>query len=652
MDDYTVWRMRDDSGVRFAARELARYLRKATGWNCPIRRAKMYDPHLPGLWLGLSEDFPKLAPCPASSNAFDDEIYLRTTRKGGVIAGSNPRSVLLAAYRYLNEQGLRWVRPGKDGELVPSIRTLKPVTVHERAGYRHRGLCIEGSVSYEHVRDLVDWLPKVGMNSYFIQFREGYTFFDRWYGHQMNPLWKGRKITRADAEGLMERVCREIKNRDLILHAVGHGWTCEPFGIPGLGWYRHEGPIPAKARKLLAEVNGKRELWGGVALNTNLCYGNPETRKIMTKAIVDYAEQHPEVDIIHFWLADGSNNQCECPLCRDDLPADHYVRMLNELDARLTKKGLPTKIVFLIYVDLLWPPQKERIANPDRFILMFAPITRSYSTSFAASRGPAKIPPYHRNKLKFPSDPKVNLAFLAAWQQGFGGDGFDFDYHLIWAHYKDPGYTALADVLHQDLRGLHAIGLEGFNSCQVQRCFFPTGLPMMVMARTLWNPNLTLDEISEDYYRSAFGPMGGEVRKYLEQLTALFNPRLLRNELSDDEKRRSVKQLKNVPEAIHSFRPLIGRGLMLHEPVWAQSWRYLSHHAEICLLLSEVLHQFFSQGKDAARPLGLQFLNRVRRLERELHPVLDVPMLINVLWPFLGVTWEEAQGQSTSLPCH
>ncbi len=645
MDDCIVWRIRDDSGVRFAAREIGRYLKKATGRNCPIRRAKMYDPHLPGLWLGLSEDFPKLAPCPSSSNAFDDEVCLRTTSQSGIIAGSNPRSVLLAAYRYLNEQGFRWVRPGKSGEFIPRIRSLKPVTVHERAGYRHRGLCIEGSVSYEHVRDLVDWLPKVGMNSYFIQFREGYTFFDRWYSHQMNPLWKGRKITRADAEGLMERVCREIKDRDIILHAVGHGWTCEPFGIPGLGWCQHEGPLSAKTRKLLAEVNGKRDLWGGVALNTNLCYGNPQTRKIMTQAIVDYAEQHTEVDIIHFWLADGSNNQCECPLCRDDRPADHYVRMLNELDERLTKKGLPTKIVFLIYVDLLWPPQKARIANPDRFILMFAPITRSYSTSFAVSRGPAKIPPSRRNKLKFPSDPKVNLAFLGAWQQGFQGDGFDFDYHLIWDHYKDPGYTALADVLHQDLRGLHAIGLEGFNSCQVQRCFFPTGLPMMVMARTLWNPNLTLDEISEDYYRSAFGPMGCEVRKYLERLTELCNPRLLRNELSDAAKQRSVKQLKRVPEAIRSFHPLIERGLMLHEPVWEQSWRYLSHHAEICLLLSEVLHQFFSEGKDAARPLGLQFLSRVRRLERVLHPVLDVPMLINVLWPFLGVTWEEAQGQ-------
>ena len=195
----------------------------------------------------------------------------------------------------------------------------------------------------------------------------------------------------------------------MILHLVGHGWTCEPFGIPGPGWYPHEGPIPPESVQYLAEVNGQRQLHGQIALNTNLCYGNPETRRIVTEAIVAYAQENPDVDIIHFWLADGVNNHCECPLCRDIRPSDLYVRMLNELDEKLTAAQVATKIVFLAYVDLLWPPQKERIQNPARFLLMFAPITRSYSTSFTAAgkaRGAshtARDPPTPARRNSLPS---------------------------------------------------------------------------------------------------------------------------------------------------------------------------------------------------------------------------------------------------------
>jgi hypothetical protein len=59
-------------------------------------------------------------------------------------------------------------------------------------------------------------------------------------------------------------------------------------------------------------------------------------------------------------------------------PADYYVILLNELDEALGHVGYPGKVVFLAYADLLWPPEVEQIHNPERFILMFAPITRSY----------------------------------------------------------------------------------------------------------------------------------------------------------------------------------------------------------------------------------------------------------------------------------
>ena len=53
--------------------------------------------------------------------------------------------------------------------------------------------------------------------------------------------------------------------------------------------------------------------------------------------------------------------------------------------------------------------------------------------------GEGTIPPFERNKLQFPRTPEGNLAFLRGWQGTFDGDSFDFDYHLMWDHFRDPG---------------------------------------------------------------------------------------------------------------------------------------------------------------------------------------------------------------------
>jgi len=169
--------------------------------------------------------------------------------------------------------------------------------------------------------------------------------------------------------------------------------------------------------------------------------------------------------------------------------------MLNELDRLLTSEGIDTKIVFLIYVDLLWPPKTERIENSDRFILMFAPITRSYSDTYRTGYGEAHISEYRRNQLSFPRNIDENVSFLKAWQKIFTGDSFDFDYHLMWAHYSDPGYFDISRIIYEDIRNLKNIGLNGLISCQIQRVFFPTGLPVYVMAHTLWNDSLCFGNI-------------------------------------------------------------------------------------------------------------------------------------------------------------
>lgn len=624
--------------IKFAGEELSKYLSKMGNKDNEIvlkGEGIDYTPEDNSIWIGLFSDFGIESQGVEDSN-FDDELHIDINRGKGIIAGVNPRSVLLAVYRFLAEAGCMWVRPGEDGEFIPEKDILSvSVDLHEKASYRHRGICIEGANSYQNIVNIVDWAPKVGFNAYYFQFREAYIFFERWYTHRNNPLKPPEPFTVDMARGFLRDAEKEIEKRGLIYHAVGHGWTCEPFGIQGLSWDTVEEDIDPEIRKYLAKVDGERKLWHGVPLNTNLCYSNPKVRDTIIKDIVSYAKEHPQIDVLQFWLADGSNNQCECEGCQEKRPSDFYVMMLNRLDERLTEEELDVKIVFLIYVDLLWAPESERIKNPDRFILMFAPITRTYSSTFSADGELPAIPPYERNKLKFSSKVEDNLALLKSWQDIFDGDSFDFDYHFMWDHYLDPGYYKVAEILSADIKNLQDIGLNGYLSCQTQRAFFPTGLSMYVMGRTLWDANLEFDDLVDEYFETTFGQDWQDCRDYLSRMSELFDPPYLRGE-KERVSEEAAKRFSDICVLIEDFREIIDRNLDSSNPCHAASWRYLNYHSDIACLLALALEARAQDKLKKANSIWKLTKKYVQEKEDELQSVFDVFLFITTVESRLG----------------
>jgi hypothetical protein len=290
---------------------------------------------------------------------------------------------------------------------------------------------------------------------------------------------------------------------------------------------------------------------------------------------------------------------------------------------------LTTRIVFLIYVDLYWPPEKNRIHNPDRFALMFAPITRTYSTSFSAQTAVPPIEPYIRNRVVFPKDVAGNLAHLYAWQKEFAGDSFDFDYHLIWDHYLDPGYMDVAQGLHRDLQALHSIGLNGYMSCQVQRAFFPTGLCMAVLAATLWDRDVGYDQVRAEHFDAAFGRDGAGCADYLEKLTRHFDPVYLRGEKSADE--AVIGALADVPSLVEGFRPTIRKNLNTADPCRRESWRILEIHGELCLRLAAALRERAIGDEAGALSRWRALADWLWAQEADLHPVLDTWMFVRTV---------------------
>ena len=618
--------------VKFAAEELAKYLKKGTGIPCSITRRKKEDADFV---LGVSEIL-GIKRSPKITDE-DDWIFITPWKKNYILTGSNPRSVLFAVYRYLSELGFRWIRPGKTGEIIPKINRFLPkksLKVNEAPSYRFRTLCIEGATSYQHIINLIDWETKHGMNGYFIQFDYGIHFFKRWYEHPDNPFWKGKPFSQEDSRKVVEGIIREIKKRGLRFERMGHGWTCRAIGIEGEGWDPTQQNIPEEKKEFLALLNGKRDLFNNVPLNTNLCYSNPAVRNAMTDKIVEYARAHPEVDALHFWLADGSNNNCECENCMKRRVSDFYVDMLNELDEKLTARNIPVKIVFLIYVDLLWAPEYSRINNPDRFILMFAPITRSYSRPFCDSRKSTEhITPYVKNKLQFPRDATANIEYLEMWQKVFNGSGVDFDYHIIWPCYYDLNQIGLARVLHKDVQSLSCIGLHGFISCQNQRASFPHNLLMDVLAKTLWNKKTPFNSILHNTFADAYGKDGKRAVDFFSEMSLLWKPFFEPAFIPSTDRKRIARGQKNIPKIkmlAEEFAPLVRKNLKTQAGAVLLSWKYLDEYLKILNYLVPAMEAYLKRSPDCREKFEALFTHLWKK-EKFLHPVLDVSTYVKVL---------------------
>lgn len=629
MKTITVAKIGKDRTVNFAVSEAVRYLKRMDGeLIVDIRTYDRYDPSRQGLlWIGRDPSLDRRLP-DVPDAALDDAVLIDVVSSSGVITGTNNRSVLLAVYRFLTELGCAWVRPGQDGEIIPAwLPESAEIHICERASYRHRAVCIEGAVNYEHVFNMIEWLPRVGMNGYFFQFWIPHEFFKRWYEHKNNPTLPKAEITPDDTLHIYQKLVEDIEERSLLYHATGHGWTSGPFGFSSADWGAVDGQISEALRKPLAMLNGKRDLFHGVPLNTNLCYSSGFVQETVTDAITAYCLEHPGIHYLHFWLADGSNNQCECEDCSKKRPSDFYVDILNRLDEKLTAKKVDAKIVFLVYVDLLWAPETSRLINQDRFTLMFAPITRSYSASFGEiDLGEVPVlPEYERNKLKWPKNVRENVARLNDWQKNFRGDSFDFDYHLMWDHYKDLGYHACAKILFEDMRHLDRIGLNGMVSCQIQRVAFPTALPLFMMAKALWNKNADFDRETERYYRHAFGENGQKARDYLSALSALVDPKFLRGEKPEWNNEAFAASCREALRLILEFRSVIRENLTASaNENNNKSWFYLKVHSTYAeLYVTALIHKYSGETESCDR-VKEQLYSFLHSIEPKVHYAADI----------------------------
>ncbi len=580
-----ICRVGTSETVEFALDELRRYLYKID--ETVDVEVFCYDAYNPSrkdvIWLMADPTFAPEVPDPS----MDDAFRIKINNNAGVIAGTNPISVLIGVYSLLKKLGCKWIRPGRDGEIIEK-KVLSPFNFdyEEKASYRFRGMDLCGSGSTQTQIDIIDWFPKEGLNNYYKEGLKPERYCTGYYSAE--------NFTDEDSKATFKAISHEAKKRGLKRHGVGHGWHIQAVGFHDEEKCRAittNEALTEEQRSILALRNGKREMYRSLRLSllaTQLCYSQQKVRDSIVEHIVDYLKENTEVDYLHFWLADGCNNHCECEECQKHRPSDWYVMMLNDLDRRLTEEGIKSRIVCLIYVDLLWEPVELTVQNPDRFILMFAPITREYDTSYSDFDKPAEKTPYVRNKLTWPTSAAENLIYLRDWQEKqFKGDSFLFDYHLMWNQYKDPGFRNVSRVVYEDMYNLKNLGLGGNISCEIFNCQIPNDFPNRILARTLWNRDIDYYEEEKQCYQETYGEGANEAFEYLSKISDAFS--LLYRYYKDAEGTHDEQKIfaEKVEGIVNDFKPVIEKYRSANLPRAQHiSWELLGMQTEYIIELA------------------------------------------------------------------
>lgn len=491
--------------VDYAAEELKKYLRMMMPEGGDVSIS--YNPEAQdGFRLGLMSDM-GLDLSDVECAEKDDVIYIETDTRGGIIAGANPRATLIAVYEYLRKCGCEWLMPGVDGEFIP-MKDIVPVKYRHKPTMRHRGNCIEGAVSQRIMMDFIDFMPKLGLNCFMVQFQNPIEFYNRYYLHWRNTERRPEEsITKGTCIQWTRAMECEMDKRGIMLHACGHGWTNDPFGIDSsLAWNgTDDDVIPRENLECMALVEGKRGIYHRRPANTQFCMSNKRARRLFVDYVANYCEAHSNTDYLHLWLGDDKNNHCECEACAERATQDWYMILLNEVDEELCRRGLDNKIVYIVYEDLTWAPFTEKIKNPDRFIMMIAPINRDYTKSMGEPDPTLKLMPYVKNKLRMPGSLQEFMLYVKEWQKIWGGDIFAFEYHF-WKHHQfDLSGLQIARRLHEDTAAYLGEGMQGMMQCGSQRGFFPNGFAFYTHARSMFDLDISFEELEEHFYSVAYG---------------------------------------------------------------------------------------------------------------------------------------------------
>ena len=238
-----------------------------------------------------------------------------------------------------------------------------------------------------------------------------------------------------------------------------------------------------------------------------LCYSNPEVRKILTERILKRFEEVGGKGILSLSAEDSSCGQlCACPDCSKLIerevwcPGAPLFDFLAELGPVLKAKYPEAFVSTLAYRKLQSERPPLNLTLPDNMIIIFAPIDYNFGA------------PFEDKSNAVTSWNITNWAKAAKrlW---------------VWYYpnpYGDPVPIGNLEKLAKDFRFFRKIGVEGFFIEQDARGVYDShnmpDLQTWLITKLMWNPDQDFNTLIEDFTDHFYGKAAPFVRKYLYAL--------------------------------------------------------------------------------------------------------------------------------------
>ena len=413
---------------KYAVEEFARYVEKITGKKLSVAGEKKGT----GLfveWIRSSAEKMKLLPQAVQKKAagLKGDAFLIDADKNGVrIIGRHDRALLYGTYRLLKEEGVMWLMPGEENEVVPrkKVFTVKEGVRIFTPAFAYRKIILNGGSGY--TPDTYDWITRNGLQ-FFAGGRVPQKMYAKWApvygggGHDLTSLMLG------DRKG----VKYDVFVKDLMQKHP------EYFGL----------------------LDGKRT-FGGNPSRTNpgpfvqVCTTNKDVLGRMVNTVKGAIKNFEGMEYARTFSGDDHTNWCCCASCLKadgKTPADkngkisnRFWLFVNHMAKNLLDGKNPDLTLYaMVYQNYRTVP--EGIKPDSRVVPIICPHQRCYVHSLTDEKCPANI-----EKFKEP--------MFDSWAKS-PCNAVTFEYHT---NLPANSYLPIEEPWIRDLKYYHKLKMNGF----------------------------------------------------------------------------------------------------------------------------------------------------------------------------------------------
>lgn len=177
----------------------------------------------------------------------------------------------------------------------------------------------------------------------------------------------GGKEAVTSLTNLLEQL-KTPEYRELIDYAHSKGLQVE-YEIHACGYLLKRELFDTHPEYFRAGKDGKR------INDYNLCASNAEAVGLVAKNAAKLAKQlYGSNNNFYFWLDDGKELSCNCPLCSKLSASEQQLLVLNEMIKEIKKENKDARLAYLAYVDSIVPPKK--VIPQKGIFLEYAPFAK------------------------------------------------------------------------------------------------------------------------------------------------------------------------------------------------------------------------------------------------------------------------------------